>query len=90
MISFKGHRYEKSLILMCVRWYLAYSISYRSLEEMMTERGAFVDHTNIYRWVQKFAPLLESIFRKNHKKTVGNSWRKDETYINVIGEWKYL
>jgi hypothetical protein len=51
MIDFKGHRFEKEIILICVRWYLAYPLSYRNLEEMMAERGVEVDHTNIYRWV---------------------------------------
>jgi hypothetical protein len=56
MIDFKGHRFEKDIILTCVRWYLAYPLSYRNLEEMMEERGVEVDHSNIYRWVQKFTP----------------------------------
>ena len=54
MIDFKGHRFEKDIILLCVRWYLAYPLSYRNLEEMMEERGVQVDHSNIYRWVRKF------------------------------------
>jgi transposase-like protein len=63
MIDFKGHRFEKNIILTCVRWYLAYPLSYRDLEEMMEERGVPVDHSNIYRWVQKFTPQLEANFR---------------------------
>ncbi len=90
MICFKGHRFEKSFILICVRWYLAYSLSYRNIEEMMTERVISVDHTNIYRWIQKFAPKLEAVFRKKYKRPVGKSWRMDETYIKVKGDWKYL
>src|SRR5512144_850946 len=90
MIDFKGHRFEKDLILLCVRWYLAYPLSYRNLEEMMAERGAEVDHSNIYRWVQKFTPLLEAAFRKGKKRSVGKSWRMDETYIKIKGQWKYL
>ncbi len=74
MIDFKGHRVEKGIILTCVRQYLAYPLSYRNLEEMMAERGASVDHSNIYRWVQKFTPQLEAAFRKGEKRTVGNSW----------------
>ena len=60
-------------------------------EEMMAERGVQVDHTNIYRWVQKFAPQLEAEFRRSgNKRPVGTSWRMDETYIKVNGQWKYL
>ena len=90
MIDFKGHRFEKDIILLCVRWYLAYPLSYRNLEEMMAERGVEVDHSNIYRWVQKFTPQLEAAFRKGKKRLVGTSWRMDETYIKIKGQWKYL
>ena len=90
MIDCKGHRYEKEIILLCVRWYLAYPLSYRNLEEMMAERGVAVDHTNVYRWVQKFTPLLEARFRRGKKQPVGLSWRMDETYIKIKGQWKYL
>jgi len=91
MIDFKGHRFEREIILMCVRWYLAYPLSYRNLQEMMAERGVQVDHTNIYRWVQKFAPQLEAELRRSgNKRPVGTSWRMDETYIKVNGHWKYL
>jgi putative transposase len=90
MIDFKGHRFEKDIILTCVRWYLAYPLSYRNLEEMMEERGVEVDHSNIYRWVRKFTPQLEASFRKGRKRPAGKSWRMDETYIKVKGRWKYL
>lgn len=90
MIDFKGHRFEKDIILLWVRWYLAYPLSYRNLEEMMAERGVEVDHSNIYRWVQKFTPPLEATFRKGKKRPVGKSWRMDETYIKIKGQWKYL
>ncbi len=90
MIDFKGHRFEKDIILLCVRWYLAYPLSYRNLEEMMEERGVDVDHSNIYRWVRKFAPQLEAACRKGNKRPVGGIWRMDETYIKVKGQWKYL
>ena len=90
MIDFKGHRFEKNIILLCVRWYLAYPLSYRNLEEMMRERGIEVDHSNIYRWVQKFTPQLEASFRKGKKRPMGKSWRMDETYIKIKGQWKYL
>ncbi|HYQ92499.1 MAG TPA: IS6 family transposase, partial [Candidatus Competibacteraceae bacterium] len=90
MIDFKGHRFEKDLILLCVRWYLAYPLSYRNLEEMMAARGVEVDHLNSYRWVQKFTPLLEATFRKGKKRPVGNRWRMDETHIKIKGQWRYL
>jgi putative transposase len=90
MIDFKGHRVARDIILTCVRWYLAYPLSYRNLEEMMAERGVPIDHSNIYRWVQKFTPQLEAAFRKGRKRPVGNSWRMDETYIKIKGQWKYL
>jgi transposase-like protein len=90
MIDFKGHRFEKDLILTCVRWYLAYPLSYRNLAEMMAERGMTVDHSNLYRWVQKFTPQLEATFRRGKKRSVGRSWRMDETYIKIKGKWRYL
>jgi putative transposase len=90
MIDFKGHRFERDIILTSVRWYLAYPLSYRNLEEMMEERGVEVDHATIYRWVQKFTPQLEAAVRKGKKRPVGKSWRRDETYIKIKGQWKYL
>lgn len=90
MIDFKGHRFERDIILLCVRWYLAYPLSYRNLAEMMAERGVEVDPSNIYRWVQKFTPKLEAVFRKGKKRSVGKSWRMDETYIKIKGQWRYL
>lgn len=76
-------------MLLCVRWYVAYSLSLRNLEEMMAERGIEVDHSTVHRWVIKLVPLFEKTFRK-HKQPVGKSWRMDETYIKVKGQWKYL
>ncbi len=90
MINFKGHRFEKDLILPCVRWYLAYPLSYRNLEAMMEERGVPVDHTSIHRWVRKFTPPLEAAVRKGKKWPVRDSWQMDETYIQVKEQWKYL
>ena len=75
---------------MAVRWYLAYALSYRDIEGLMLERGVEVDHSTINRWVIKYAPLLEEKFRKKHKSGVGSSWRMDETYIKVKGDWHYL
>ena len=75
---------------MLVRWYLAYSLSYRDVEELALERGLKVDHSTIHRWVIEYAPQLEQSFRSRHKKQVDVSWRMDLTYIKVKGEWKYL
>ena len=90
MLDMKGMRFPKEIILVCIRWYAAYALSYRNLEEMMQERGVVVDHSSVNRWAIRFLPLLEKIFRKLYKRPVGSSWRMDETYIKVNGEWKYL
>jgi putative transposase len=89
MISFKGAHFVKEIILTCVRWYVAYPLSYRQLEELMQERGVSVDHATINRWVLKYTPRLEEAFHRR-KRSVGRSWRMDETYIKVKGEWRYL
>jgi IS6 family transposase len=86
---FKWRHFEAEIILLCVRWYLRYSLSYRDLEELMRERGLQVDHTTIYRWVQHYAPELEKRSRP-HLKTTNDSWRVDETYIKIKGMWTYL
>lgn len=75
---------------MLVRWYLAYSLSYRDVEELALERGLKVDHSTINRWVLEYAPQLEETFRKRYKRPVGISWRMDETDIKVKGQWVYL
>jgi transposase-like protein len=81
--------YESDIILLCIRWYLRYALSYRDLEEMMRERGLSIDHTTIYRWVQAYAPELEKRIRP-HLRPTNDSYRVDETYIKVKGAWKYL
>jgi transposase, IS6 family len=73
---FKWRHFEAEIILLCVRWYLRYALSYRDLEEMMLERGLHVDHTTIYRWVQKYAPELDKRCRP-HLKATTDSWRVD-------------
>jgi putative transposase len=85
----KRLHYPLDVILLGVRWYVAYSLSLRNLEEMIAERGFEVDHSTVHRWVIKLVPLFEKAFRK-HKRPVGRSWRMDETYIKVKGGWKYL
>ena len=89
MIEFKGSHFEREVILWGIRWYVAYPISYRQLEEMLEERGVEVDHSTLNRWVVKYVPLLDRQFR-DRKRPVGGSWRLDETYVKVKGEWKYL
>ncbi|CAG9268217.1 transposase [Paraburkholderia unamae] len=85
----KRLHYPLDVILMCVRWYVAYGLSLRNLEEMMAERGIDVDHSTVHRWVIKLLPVLEKTFRRR-KRAVGRSWRVDETYLKVKGRWKYL
>jgi putative transposase len=85
----KRLHYPLDVILLCVRWYVAYSLSLRNLEEMMAGRGFEVDHSTVHRWVIKLVPVFEKAFRK-HKRPVGKSWRVDETYVKVSGQWKYL
>src|SRR5215831_14354672 len=88
-ISFKGAHFPKDIILMGVRWYVAYPLSYWHVEELLEERGVPVDHATIQRWVVKYSPLLEEAFSRR-KRSVGVSWRMDETYIKVKGQWYYL
>lgn len=85
----KRFRFPLEIMLVCVRWYVAYPLSLRHLEEMMQERGVFVDHSTVQRWAMKLLPVLEAIFRKR-KRSVGKRWRFDETYCRVNGKWKYL
>src|SRR5216684_7739570 len=88
-VSFKGAHFPKEIILMGVRWYLAYPLSTRHVEELMEERGVEVDHATINRWTIKYSPLLEEAFHRR-KRPVWVSWRMDETYIKVKGQWRSL
>ncbi len=91
MNDFKWHHYQGEIILWAVRWYCRYGISYRDLEEMMQERGINVDHSTIYRWVQRYAPEIEKRLRYCWRRSgFRRSWRVDETYIKVKGKWTYL
>jgi len=88
-VSFKGAHFPKEIILTGVRWYVAYPLSTRHIEELMLERGVYVDHSTINRWVVKYSPQLEEAFHRR-KRPVWGSWRRDETDIKVKGEWYYL
>jgi transposase, IS6 family len=86
---FKGRQFTAEIILWAVRWYLQFPISYRDLERMLADRGIRVDHTTLFRWIQAYAPELDKRIRPHLQMTNG-SWRVDETYIRVKGEWVYL
>lgn len=86
---FKWRHFEPTIILLCVRWYCRYSLSYRDLEEMMRERSLPVDQTTVRRWVQKYSPEINKRIRP-HLRLTGASYRLDETYLKVGKSWKYL
>jgi transposase-like protein len=86
---FKGRHFDRSMILPCVRWYLAFGLSLRDMKEMMAERGISIDHSTIHRWVVHFSPLLLKRFNRL-KRAAGRKWHMDETYIRVRGRWMYL
>src|SRR5712664_2579766 len=88
-VSFKGAHFPQEVMLMGVRWYVAYPLSTRHVEELMAERGVEVDHSTINRWVIKYSPLLEEAFHRR-KRHVWVSWRMDETSIKIKGAWYYL
>ena len=88
-VIFKWRHTEHELILCAVRWYLRYLLSFRDVEELFSECGLEVDHTTIWRWVQRDGPELEERLRR-HLKPTNTSWRVDETYVRVKGRWGYL
>ena len=90
MSEFKGRHFEGEIVLWAVRWYCRYGVSYRDLEQMMGERGVNVDHSTIYRWVQRYAPEIEKRLRWQWRRPGSTSWRVDETYSRVRGEGAYL
>lgn len=87
--AFAGFRFPPEVILLAVRWYLRYGLSYRDVEEFLAERGIEVDHATIYRWVQRFTPLLIDAARPC-RHAVGGRWFVDETYVKVSGKWRYV
>ena len=86
---FKGHYFPRAIILQAVYFKFRFSLSYREIEELLSIRGVKIDHSTFQRWVFKFSPLIEKTFSKR-KRPVGNSWKLDETYIKIKGEWMYL
>lgn len=89
MMSFKGAHFPKDVILFAVFFYVRYTVSYRDLEEILAERGVQVDHATLNRWVAKYSPQIAAKARRR-KASTDRSWRMDETYIRVKGEWVYL
>src|SRR6185295_2235065 len=87
--GFTGFRFPPEVILLAVRWYLRYGLSYRDLEEVLAERGIEVDHVTLFRWVQRFTPLVD---RRGSARSSpgGDRWFVDETYVKVSGVWRYV
>jgi transposase, IS6 family len=86
--AFAGFCFPPEVIVLAVRWYLRFALSYRDVEELLAERGIDVDHTTVYRWVQRFTPLLTEAARPC-RHAVGDRWQVDETYVKVAGRWCY-
>lgn len=89
MTHFKGKQFKEDIIMVAVGYYLRYNLSYRDISEILRERGVYVCHTKIYRWVQEYNKVFYFLWKKSNRK-VGDSWRMDETYIKVKGKWYYL
>jgi transposase-like protein len=86
---FKGRHFDREIIILCVRWYLRFKLSYRDLVEMIAERGVDLAHTTIMRWIQRFVPEFEKRWNRFAYKA-GRSWRVDQTYVKIKGRWTYL
>jgi len=89
MMNFSGKQFPKEVILMSVRWYLVYPLSYRNVEELIGDWNIEVDHASLQRWVTEYSPYLQSQVRKYLKRNFKRIWRLDETYIKVKGKWCY-
>jgi transposase-like protein len=87
--AFAGFRFPPDVIVLAVRWYLRFGLSYRNVEELLTERGVEVDHVTVYRWVLRFTPLLAEAARPC-RHAIGDRWSVDETYVRVAGRWRYV
>src|SRR5947208_12144820 len=87
--AFAGFRFPAEVIVVAVRWYLRFNLSYRDVEELLIERGVEVDHVTVYRWVQRFTPLLSDAARFA-RHSPGDRWHVDETYVKVNGFWRYV
>ena len=87
--AFTGFRFPPDVIVVAIRWYLRFGLSYRDVEELLAERGVEVDHVTVYRWVQRFTPLLADAARPC-RHLVGDCWFVDETYVKVAGRWRYV
>jgi transposase, IS6 family len=86
---FKGFRFPPEIIVLAVRWYLRFGLSYRDVEELLAERGIEVDHVSVYRWVQRFTPVLADAARPC-RHSIGDTWFVNETYVKVAGRWRYV
>jgi transposase-like protein len=89
MRLWEGRHFDREVIIVCVRWYLRFELSLRDLVEMMAERGLSIAHTTIMRWVQRYAAEFEKRWQR-FARAIGRSWRVDETYVKIRGEWCYL
>ena len=87
--AFAGFRFPPEVIVVALRWYLRYGLSDRDVEELLNERGIEVDHVTVFRWVQRFTPLLADAARPC-RHVVGDRWFVDETYVKVAGRWRHL
>src|SRR5258705_6198426 len=87
--AFAGFRFPPEVIVVAVRWYLRYNLSYRDVEELLVERGIEVDHVTVYRSLQRYTRLLADAARFA-RHSPGDRWHVDETYVKVNGVWRYV